>query len=563
MTIALIAATAAGRSAAHRLAQAWPEETRVYDERAKTAVEQAWRDCDALVCFLAVGATVRLVAPLLADKHTDPAVVCVDESAQHAVALLGGHGAGANELATRVADVLGATPVITTATDAATVPGLDMLGWPVEGATAAVGRAMLDGEPVRLECDATWPLPAFPPNVSVGGRLPDDGTHRVVITDTDIAADDGHTVVLRPPSLVVGVGASKGAPADEVADLVQRALRESGLSPSSVCALATVDAKRDEPGVVATAERYGWALHTYPAERLATVEVPNPSDAAQRAVGTPSVAEASALVGAAELVVQKRKSAMATVAIARVRPRGRLAVVGIGPGARDLLPQKATDELRRASVVVGLDQYIDQVRDLLRPGTSIRATGLGDEEARARSAVDAAAAGNAVALLGSGDAGVYAMASPALDLAGDDIDVTAVPGITANLAASALLGAPLGHDHAVVSLSDLNTPWAAIERRVQAAAEADYVVTFYNPRSAGRHWQLGKAVGLLAEHRPPHTPVGVVRHATRAEEHVELTTLADFDETTVDMACLVIVGSTNSRIRSGRMVTPRGYRWSR
>jgi cobalt-precorrin 5A hydrolase/precorrin-3B C17-methyltransferase len=222
---------------------------------------------------------------------------------------------------------------------------------------------------------------------------------------------------------------------------------------------------------------------------------------------------------------------------------------------------RAEAELRRAAVVVGLDQYLDQVRHLLRPGTEIRTSGLGAEEERARDAVEQAAAGRAVALVGSGDAGVYAMASPALAIAGADIDVAGVPGVTAGLAAAALLGAPLGHDHVIISLSDLHTPWEVIERRVRAAAEADLVVTFYNPRSRGRDWQLPKALAILAGHREPHTPVGVVRNASRSDESSRLTTLAALDPATVDMMTVVTVGNTATRDIAGRMVTPRGYRW--
>ncbi|EST21141.1 precorrin-3B C(17)-methyltransferase, partial [Streptomyces niveus] len=242
-------------------------------------------------------------------------------------------------------------------------------------------------------------------------------------------------------------------------------------------------------------------------------------------------------------------------------PRGRLAVVGLGPGARDLVTPRAVAELRRASVLVGLDQYVDQIRDLLRPGTRVIESGLGSEEERARTAVAEARAGHAVALIGSGDAGVYAMASPALAEAADDIEVVGVPGVTAALAAAAILGAPLGHDHVSISLSDLHTPWEVIERRVRAAAEADIVVTFYNPRSRGRDWQLPKALALLAEHRTATTPVGVVRNASRPDGTSHLTTLARIDPTTVDMMTVVTVGNTATREIAGRMVTPRGYRW--
>ncbi|MEU0525816.1 precorrin-3B C(17)-methyltransferase [Streptomyces niveus] len=637
--IGLISATAAGASARDRLATAWPGRTRVYDGPVREAVERAFAECEQLVCFLATGATVRLLAPLLTDKASDPGVVCVDEAGRFAVSLLGGHGGGANSLATEVASALAATPVITTATDATDIPGLDTLGLPTEGAVATVTRAILDGTPVTLHADAVWPLPPLPPNVMRGAppaagdgdaaapggtlaserassgapedapprtasrayrptagtsgphaplaapphagsapgeaepegvvpALPGSGGPRLVLTDrvVGIGAAD---VVVRPPSLVVGVGASRGVGADEVYGLVRDVLRDAGLSPLSVVELATVDAKADEPGIVGAAGRLGVPVRTYPADVLAAVTVPNPSDAPLAAVGTPSVAEAAALAAGrgGELLVPKRKSspegraAMATCAVVRRAPRGRLAVVGLGPGARDLLTPRAAAELRRASVLVGLDQYVDQIRDLLRPGTRVIESGLGREEERARTAVTEAQAGHAVALVGSGDAGVYAMASPALAEAADDIEVVGVPGVTAALAAAAILGAPLGHDHVSISLSDLHTPWEVIERRVRAAAEADIVVTFYNPRSRGRDWQLPKALALLAEHRTAATPVGVVRNASRPDGTSHLTTLARLDPATVDMMTVVTVGNTATREIAGRMVTPRGYRW--
>ncbi|MFF2944685.1 precorrin-3B C(17)-methyltransferase [Streptomyces niveus] len=578
--IGLISATAAGASARDRLATAWPGRTRVYDGPVREAVERAFAECDQLVCFLATGATVRLLAPLLADKSTDPGVVCVDEAGRYAVSLLGGHGGGANSLATEVGSTLSATPVITTATDATGIPGLDTLGLPFEGAVATVTRAMLDGAPVTLRADTVWPLPPLPPNVTAGvaggvaGGVPlAPGTVRpgatLLVSDRVVPLGPAD-VVLRPPSLVVGVGASRGVGVDEVYGLVVDVLRDAGLSALSVGELATVDAKADEPGIAGAAAELGVPVRTYPADVLASVDVPNPSDAPLAAVGTPSVAEAAALAAAGrggELLVPKRKSspqgrpAMATCAVVRRAPRGRLAVVGLGPGARDLVTPRAVAELRRASVLVGLDQYVDQIRDLLRPGTRVIESGLGREEERARTAVAEARAGHAVGLIGSGDAGVYAMASPALAEAADDIEVVGVPGVTAALAAAAILGAPLGHDHVSISLSDLHTPWEVIERRVRAAAEADIVVTFYNPRSRGRDWQLPKALALLAEHRTGTTPVGVVRNASRPDGTSHLTTLARIDPTTVDMMTVVTVGNTATREIAGRMVTPRGYRW--
>ena len=561
--IGIVAATAAGKRMAAHLSEVWPD-VKVYDGPPRQAFADAWRNCDGIVAFLAVGATVRLIAPLLDDKHTDPGIVCVDEAGRFGVVVAGGHDGGGNALAARLAATLGVAPVVTTASDSVGATALDQLGMPLEpgSAVAAVTSALLSGATVDLGADERWPLPPLP------GTLRETSVAEaiapcVLVTDRADASRDG-AVVVRPPSLVLGLGSSRNVDAAEVLALVDRVLADAGLSALSVSAAATVDAKAAEPGLVAACAERGWQLVPYAADELAGVDVPNPSDVVQAAVGTPSVSEAAALrhAGAgAELVVPKTASAMATVAVARRRPRGRLSIVGLGPGARDLLTPRAAASLAGATVVVGLDQYVDQVRDILRPGTVVQASALGDEEARARAAVDEARAGRSVALVSSGDAGVYAMASPALETAGEDIDVHIVPGVTAAVAAAALLGSPLGHDHAAISLSDLLTPWDVIERRVQAAATGDFVVTFYNPRSRGRDWQLPRALEILREHRPAETPVGLVRDASRTAERVLLTTLADIDPADVDMRTAVVVGSSCTRIIAGRMVTPRGYQW--
>ena len=559
--IGLVTTTAAGHRAAAELAELG--ETRTYDVK---QLADAWAECDQLVVFLATGATVRLIAPLLADKATDPGVVCVDEARRFAVALVGGHGGGANELAERVADLLGAEPVITTATDATGIPGLDTWSWPVEGDVARVSRALLDGTPVRLDMSRVWPIPPLPVmnGIRMGAGEPSrthaDSVHAPVIAVSDVIVEAD--VVVRPPSLVLGHRCVQGRD--------RRGARRA--DHHDPCAAGAVGAQR-LPGRDRRREGGGArdrrALRPHRVDagdaltprRLPPTAVPNPSEHPLAAVGTPSVAEAAALQHG-DLLVEKTKSAMATLAVSRIRPRGRLSVVGIGPGARDLLTPRAVEALRASSVWVGLDQYVDQVRDLARPGTRFLETGLGKEEERAHSAVAEAAKGHAVALLGSGDAQVYAMASPALEVAGEDIDVEVVPGVTAALAAAALLGAPLGHDHASISLSDLHTPWEAIEARVTAVAEADVVVSFYNPRSRGRDWQLPKALAILSAHRPPTTPVGVVTNASRENQQVHLTTLAELDVELVGMFSLVTVGSSQSTVVAGRFVTPRGYRWS-
>jgi cobalt-precorrin 5A hydrolase/precorrin-3B C17-methyltransferase len=567
--IGLVNATENGRRRAVHFAEVW-EDARLYDGKPREALAAAWHECDAVVLFLATGAAVRLIAPLLEDKRRDPGVVCVDDAGTFAVALAGGHAGGANKLAGRVADVLGATPVVTTASDSLGVPALDSLGerlgFKIEDGfdLAAVGAALVSGETVWLVSEHRWPIGPLPENV-VPAETPLEETEPPLILISDELPSDtplpSPSVVYRPPSLVAGIGCSSGAGVAEILALLDDALYEAGLSRKSISALASIDVKADEAGLIEAADFLGVPLRLHASETLASVEVPNPSPVVAGAVGTPSVSEASVLVSGAKLLLEKRKSKNATVALGRLRVRGRLALVSLGPGSDALLLPLARETLAASELVVGLAQYVERVRHLLRPGTRVLTLPLGDEVARAETALAEARGGGSVALVSSGDVGVYAMASPALELAesADDIEVIVVPGVTAAQAASSLLGSPLGHDHCSISLSDLLTPWEVIQDRVRAAALGDFVVSLYNPRSKGRDWQLGKVREILLEHRPRNTPVGIVKNAYREDQHVVLTELVSLRPEEVDMLTVLIVGSSQTRLIAGRMVTPRGY----
>ena len=437
------------------------------------------------------------------------------------------------------------------------------LGFEIEEGSdlAGVGAALVSGREVRLYSERRWPLGPLPRNL-VLTEAPEGRMELPLILVTDRLLDAppaSPSVVYRPPSLVAGVGCSRGADAAEILALLDSALDEAGLSRKSVTALHSIDLKSDEAGLIEAARSLNVPLRFYAAGELSVYEVPNPSEVVADATGTPSVAEASVLAAGAALVLEKRKSQNATVALGRLPVRGRLALVSLGPGSDALIPPLAREALAASELIVGLGQYVERVRHLLRPGTRVLTLPLGDEVARAEEALAEARAGGSVALVSSGDVGVYAMASPALELGGGDVDVVVVPGITAAQAASSLLGSPLGHDHCSVSLSNLLTPWEVIENRVRAAALGDFVVSLYNPRSKGRDWQLGKVREMLLEHRPPETPVGIVRDAYRPTQSVALTDLASLRPEEVDMLTVVVVGNSQTRIVAGRMVTPRGY----
>ncbi len=247
--------------------------------------------------------------------------------------------------------------------------------------------------------------------------------------------------------------------------------------------------------------------------------------------------------------------------------KGKLFLVGFGPGAGEHLTFRARDAIAEAEVVIGYSTYIKLIEDLLE-GKEVHRKGMSEELDRVHLAYDLAKAGRTVALVSSGDAGVYGMAGPTLEviaergwkgLDDEEVEVEVVPGVTAVTAVASLVGAPLTHDFCTISLSDLLTPWPVIERRVEAAGAGDFVVALYNPQSKRRDWQLAATRDILLKHRAPTTPVAVVKSAYRKREHVVLTTLADVCEHEVGMLTTILVGNSNTRFAAGRMVTPRGY----
>lgn len=240
---------------------------------------------------------------------------------------------------------------------------------------------------------------------------------------------------------------------------------------------------------------------------------------------------------------------------------GRLAIIGLGPGAGDLLTPQAEAELARAGDILGYTTYLDRVP--VRPGQRRHASDNREEIARARHALELAAAGGEVALVSSGDPGVFAMAAAVFEAieAGDPVwrgvEVIVVPGISAMFAAAARLGAPLGHDFCAISLSDNLKPWETVVRRLEAALAADFVISLYNPVSKARPWQLGAALELARAHRPPATPVIFATAVSRADETIEIAELAAADPARADMRTLVLIGSTATRL----IVRPSGQSW--
>lgn len=236
----------------------------------------------------------------------------------------------------------------------------------------------------------------------------------------------------------------------------------------------------------------------------------------------------------------------------------KIYVAGIGPGSSEDITPAVLEAVRKSDVVVGYKYYFQFIEPYLSPDTLCVDTGMKKEKERASQAIQYAREGKTVCVISSGDAGIYGMA-PLIWEMDPTMDIEVLPGISAFQKAASLLGAPIGHDLCIISMSDLMTPWAVIERRIKAAAIGDFVTAIYNPKSNGRYWQLHRLVELFRKERSENTPVGYVRQAGRAEQTIRLTTLAEFDPEDVDMFTVVIIGNSQSFISNGKFITPRGY----
>jgi len=471
-----------------------------FSSPAKEVVREVFSRYWYLVLVMAVGIAVRLVASELRDKHKDPGVVVVDDAGSFSVSLLSGHEGGANELARKVASLLGAHPVVTTASEVSKI--------------------------------VTYP----------------------------------------PKSLVIGIGCNRGTKASEIEKAVSRVFSEHGLSTKSIRNIATITLKKNETGLLEFARKYRLSIEYIDKETLRRAEFPSsPSAVALKYVGTPAVCESAALLssGSASLVVPKVScNRTVTIAVARSacggerEKRGKLFLVGIGPGDPEHMTFKAREAINHSEVVVGYKTYIKLIEPYLGQKEVI-ATGMGAEVERVTTAISLAKKGRRVSLISSGDTGIYGMAGLVGEILGEqsrDIDIEVIPGVPLLVASATLLGAPITGDFVTISLSDYLISWEEITLRLRLAAQGNFVIVLYNPRSQRRQRQLTEAREIILRYRSPLTPVGIVTNAYRQKQEVVVTDLEHMLDYEIGMNTTVIIGNSTTFTLDGWMVTPRGYR---
>lgn len=530
----------------HGLAERVDGADRVYHEFGAT-LRQLYQQDTPIIALCAAGIVIRTLAPLLLEKGAEPPVLAVAEDGSAVVPLLGGLG-GVNVLAREIADGLGVAAAITTSGELRF--GTCLLNPPSGYALGdlELGKRfvsdLLAGESVRIEGAAPWLAQA---------QLPQDPQARLAIhIGSAERAPAANELRIYPKNVLVAVSA-------DVADLpnaVRDALHQAKIAVQSVACLLASDLQMASPALREAALELGVPL------RFA-VAAGSLGELAHNALAEPvSVCDVNGIT------LAMAEQPLDPLQIGRAR--GRLAVIGLGPGAAELMVPAVKAELTRANDVLGYETYV-RMAGPFRADQVLHCTDNREEMQRARHAFELAAQGRSVVVVSSGDPGVFAMAAAVLealhestDTSWHSVDLEILPGVSASLATAAQAGAPLGHDFCVMSLSDNLKPWTIIEKRLDLAAEADLALAFYNPISRSRPWQLGRALEIVAQHRTPETPVVLGRDIGRPGQTLRVTTLGALTPDQVDMRTMVLIGSSTTcvfpRAEGGEWVyTPRWY----
>jgi cobalt-precorrin 5A hydrolase/precorrin-3B C17-methyltransferase len=556
-----------------------------------------WGQHQAFVFCLAAGAVVRLIAPLLRHKSQDPAVVVIDAQGKYVISLCSGHLGKADLLAQAIAITIGATPIITGAAHGLSLPAIDTFGltygWrPGEGdwtgtmaAIAKQGRIEVIQEAGSLLWQEHLPEGhSFTFGFSEEGVKPQariwiSPTKRKVTPNEFAGQPLDHEfpkVHWHPRVLWIGLGCERHTSTELIEKAIDETCQTYHFATEAIAGIASIDLKADEAGILEVCKKRNLVFKTFTAEQLDQVEVPTPSAVVKEEVGTASVAEASAVLAGKNLLISKQifkadgESGGVTIAIAQAEQEyidrtGKLYLVGIGPGNLNQITPAAKTAITEADVVIGYSLYIELIQSLKRPGQIIEASPITQEQQRAKRAIELAQWGLTVAVVSSGDCGIYGMAGLVLEELqasgwdGKSPQVQIFPGISALQSAASRVGAPLMHDFCAISLSDLLTPWSMIQTRLTAAATGDFITALYNPRSQTRTQQIVTAQSIFAQHRDPDTPVAIVHGAYRDDEQVILTTIEKMLEQPIDMLTTVIIGNTTTRNHAEWMITPRGY----
>ena len=555
----------------------------------KRFLKENWRNIDLFIFVGSISIAIRLIAKLLVSKDKDPGVIVIDKKGSKIIPLIGIHQTDACTTAVKLANLFDGEVVMTNNSKYEKMLNLDSFGknW-------GWNRSGLRNDWSNLVIKNINKEKIFVKQ-SLGNKLwkqSESGKKLNCIFEKDkvekeentvfISTKNFHRTAWHPPILWIGVGCERNTSAKFIEDCIKVLFQKYELSPYSIAGLATVDIKRDEKALLEIKNRENWPIKFFSKNELLQVEIPNPSKIVFDEIGSFSVAEASSLLACGEcgsLIVEKnifkdkdssgKSLGAVTLAIAESKKqfapsKGFIHVIGSGPGDLSFLTAESKAALSECSVLIGYKMYLDLLAPLLRHDQMRINSELTKEKERCLEAISLAEQGIKVALVSSGDSGIYGMAGLLVELI-QKIDISLRPsflihpGISSFQLAASLAGAPLMNDFCAISLSDKLTPWEVIEKRINGALVGDFVVAIFNPRSNQRDWQLRKTIDMFLQIRSKNTPVLVARQVGRDKQEKRFFNLDEIPINEIDMLSIIIIGNSSTKLNNDYLISPRGY----
>ncbi len=554
----------------------------------KQILKEKWNKLDLIIFVGSVGATIRIINSFLSSKDKDPGVIVIDKKGFKIIPLIGSHQSNVQNIAFQICNLLGGEIIETNNSVDENFLNIDSFGnqwgWKRSGDVKDWSKLVIDQANYKkifcsqLSGNDLWKNSEAGTNINQLSNENDKNVESIF----HISIFSYHKNTWHPPTLWIGLGCERNTSKELIENSLQNFLANNNLSPLSIAGFASVDLKRDEKAILEISKKNNWPVKFFTSKELSKINTPNPSNIVLDEIGTPSVAEAACILAAGDgskLLHEKKifkslksssiASGAVTMAIAQSKKqyspsKGEIHIVGSGPGDISYLTNDARKALSKCSIWIGYKMYLDLIKSLKRNDQVLIESKLTEERERCERAIELAEEGIKVAIISSGDSGLYGMAGLLLELIQrinkkyrPSFEVH--PGISSMQLAASLGGAPLMNDFCSISLSDKLTSWESIEKKIAGALLGDFVIAIFNPKSLERNWQLKRTIELCLGYRPGNTPVLVGRQVGRKDQSLNFFNLDSIPLKNIDMLSIIIIGNSKTTLVDEIFLTPRGY----
>ena len=556
---------------------------------AKNFIQENWSEIDVFIFIGSLSASIRLISPFLISKDQDSGVIVIDKNGSKIIPLLGIHQTDAYEISLKLKNFFDGDLIMTNHSIFEKNLIIDSFGknwgWHRSGSIGNWSNLVINqSNKQKIYVKQTSGNQLWKQSISGKNINSLFDTHKAEMEKNTffISTKNYHRATWHPPILWIGIGCERNTSSEFIEECINKLFIKYQLSLHSVAGLATIDLKKDEKAIINISNIKNWPIKFFRNKELLKIDIPNPSKIVFDEIGTFSVSEAASLLACGsggELLIGKnifkhkdssgKSLGAVTLAVAQSKKqfapsKGEIHVIGSGPGDLSYLTNESKIALSECAVWIGYKMYLDLLEPLMRNDQIRINSELTQEKERCSKAISLAQEGIKVALISSGDSGIYGMAGLLIEMV-QKIDnnfrpyFAIHPGISSMQLAASLAGAPLMNDFCVISLSDKLTPWETIEKRINGALVGDFVVAIFNPQSIERNWQLRKTIDMFLRVRPKSTPVLIARQVGRNDQEKRFFNLDNIPINEIDMLTIIIIGNSKSKLIDDNLISPRGY----